>query len=334
MTRDVKRQEFIAAHGWADATCVPLRQDASARRYYRLSAAKGTRIVMDAAPPFEETSAFAAKQKIFATYGWAVPEISAADFGNGFLLLEDFGDHSFADRLAHGGDAAEFYFMAIDNLIHLHRQSATAARGLPQLGVARLTYLVSWLIEWYVPLVQPETLSRVIREEFFDIWTAQYAVLERVPQHACHLDYQFHNLMDRAGKTGLARVGILDFQDAAFGPVVADLVLLLENARAEVPPAIVTACIERYLAAFPQINRADFDAAFATASAHNAARILGLFARLKIRDGKGQYLQHLPRNLRYFENSLRHPSLSAIRQWFDTYVPPEKRLAIAELRAA
>jgi N-acetylmuramate 1-kinase len=335
MTRSAALKNFLATHHLHPAEIMPLREDASARRYYRLALADGqTRIIMDAAPPFEETKIFAAKSKILASCGWSVPEIFAADSANGFLLLEDFGDHSFADRLAQGGDAAELYFLAVDNLIHLHRQPLNLVSSLPEWGTPRLTYLVSWLIEWYVPLVQPQTLSRVIREEFIDLWAAQYAVLHRVPRHACHLDYQFHNFMHRPGKSGLARMGILDFQEAAIGPVVADLVMLLENARAEVPPAIVTACIERYLAAFPHIDRADFDAAFATASAHNAARILGLFARLKIRDGKGQYLEHIPRNLRYFEKSLQHPALAAIRDWFDAYVPASKRLAIPGLRAA
>lgn len=334
MTRRLDMEKFIAASGWSDADIVALAPDASARNYFRLVRGNETRIIMDAAPPYEETDFFAAKAEIFRNCGWAVPQIFARDAMHGFLLLEDFGADSFAAQITAGANAQEYYFLAVDALIHLHRQPSSLVTALPVFSPARYTYLVSWLIEWYVPLVQPQPLSRVIREEFFDLWDRHFALLQRVPQHACHMDYQCHNFMDRPGQTGLARCGILDFQDAVVGPIMLDLVMLLENARADVPPAIVEACMARYLAAFPKIDRADFAAAYALASAHNAARILGLFARLKIRDHKSQYLQYLPRNLRYFEQSLQHPALTALRAWFDRYVPAEKRLAIAELRAA
>ncbi len=328
-----KAQGFLSASGWKDTSIDPLNQDASARKYYRLSQGGKTAILMHAPPPFEETGAFAEKAEIFRHYGWSVPAIHARDAKQGLLLLEDFGNTSFADAIAKGQSAAELYNTATKTLIHLHKQSDKMARKLPPLDDARLTYLTSWLIEWYIPFIQPQALSRVIREKFIDLWVDAFKIMRAAPLHAAHLDYQFHNLM-RLDRPGIAACGVLDFQDACFAPVTCDLVLLLQNARENVDPAIVDASLKDYLAAFPEIDPKAFYASYAVAAAQNAARILGLFARLKIRDGKAQYLKHIPRNLKYLEQSLEHPALAPIRDWFDEHAPKHLRLNIPGLQAA
>ena len=332
--RDHQIDQFLKTTDWKESRREAMRPDASARQYFRLTKNGKSAILMDAAPPFEEVGTFRRKAEIFRHYGWRIPNIFACDETLGLLILEDFGDVSFATLLADGGDAGSLYNDAIDNLIHLHRQDTTVAKKLPHLDDGRLVYLATWLIEWYVPMVQPQNLSRVIRERFIELWMDAFSVLRHVPMHAAHLDFQFHNLMRCAGKTAIEKCGVLDFQDACFAPITADLVLLLQNAREDVQQTIVESGLKRYLDAFPKISRDDFHASFAAFSAHNAMRILGLFARLKMRDGKGQYLQHIPRNLKYLEQSLKHPALAPIREWFDTHVPTEKRLAIPGLRAA
>ncbi len=334
MTREQQIEEFLRQSGWAAAARERLREDASARRYFRLRQNGQSAILMDAAPPYEETGVFTAKAEIFRSYGWHVPKILSSDPVAGFLLLEDFGDESFAASLAHGGNAESLYHDAVAALIHLHAQNNLRAGELPKLDDGRLVYWATWLIEWYVPMIQPQTLSRTIRERFIELWVDAFDVMRAVPHHALHLDFQFHNFMLLAGKNGFARCGILDFQDACFGPITGDLVMLLQNAREDVDQKIVVSCLAKYHNAFPKIPRADFDASYAAFSAHNAMRILGLFARLKIRDGKEQYLQHIPRNLKYLEQSLLHPALAQIREWFDTHVPREKRLLLPGLKVA
>jgi aminoglycoside/choline kinase family phosphotransferase len=334
MQRDTLVKNFLDQHGWAKAVPERLKEDASFRQYWRVRNGDKTSIVMDAAPPFEEVKKFVRDGAIFRQYGLHTPEILAVDEKNGLLLLEDMGNTSFDQAIGKGHNVAELYKDAVDVLIHLHRQPADAARKLPTLDDARLTYLASWIIEWYIPLIQPQTLSRVIREKFFDLWVEAFATMRRVPQHIAHMDYQFHNLMLLPGKNAVERCGILDFQDAVFGPITCDLVLLLENAREDVPKIVQHNCLEQYLKAFPNLDRDAFEASFAIASALNASRILGLFSRLKVRDRKPQYLQHIPRNLKYLEQSLQHPALSKIKEWFDTHMPTEKRLAIPELKVA
>ncbi|TAH32262.1 MAG: hypothetical protein EYC62_09565 [Alphaproteobacteria bacterium] len=334
ITRDQQIHKFLHDAGWADAKRVPMREDASARKYYRLQKQTQSAVLMDAAPPFEEVGEFARKAAIFSSYGLSIPKIYARDDAHGLLLIEDYGEISFANAIRSGENGGGLYRDAIAALTHMHSQADIQARKLPPLDDGRLIYLVSWIIEWYIPLIQPQTLSRTIREKFFELWTDTFKIMRAVPHHAIHLDYQFHNLMLLPGKASYGRCGILDFQDACYGPVSADLVMLLQDAREDVPDNIVKTGLDQYLHAFPKINRDDFMASYAAFAAHNAARILGLFARLKIRDGKGQYLCHIPRNLKYFEDNLRHPALAPIKQWFDTHVPAEKRLAIPDLKAA
>lgn len=334
MARDSIIQNFLDKNNYKGFAISPLREDASARKYYRAKKDGTSYVVMDAPPPFEEISEFVRKAEIFKSLGLRTPRIFASDAAHGLLLLEDFGDQSYGDLRKAGHDQKALYKDAVDVLIHAHKQPVKLTHHLPPLSDVRLTYLVSWIIEWYIPLVQPQTLSRVIRERFFELWSDAYQTWRKVPQHAVHLDYQFHNLMRLPGNSAAERCGILDFQDACYGPVTSDLVLLLQDAREDVPADIAKAGIDQYLAAFPEISRADFEAAYAINAAHNASRIVGLFARLKMRDKKPQYLGHIPRNLRYLEESLRHPALAPIKEWFDTYVPEHLRLNIPELKAA
>jgi hypothetical protein len=332
--RNHQIDQFLSANGWADAKREAMREDASARKYYRVTRGNTTAIVMDAAPPFEEVSSFADKSEIFRHYEWSIPKIYARADEHGLLLIEDFGSTSFADAMRSGTPAEMLYDLAIDALIHMHGQNNIVAQKLPPLDDGRLVYLATWLIEWYIPMIQPQTLSRTIRERFIELWMDAFKILRAAPMHAIHLDYQFHNLMWLPNRAGFQSCGVLDFQDACFGPVTADLVMLLQDAREDVPDAIVTHAMRRYLTAFPNIRADDFHASYAVFAAHNAARILGLFARLKMREGKGQYLKHIPRNLAYLEKNLQHPALAPIREWFDTHVPRDKRLAIPGLAAA
>lgn len=334
-SRADQMQQFLSKTDWKNGTVEALREDASSRRYFRVTQNGRPSVLMDAAPPFEEVASFAEKGEVFRGYGLSVPKIYARDDANGFLLLEDFGNTSFADAARHGAPRPELYQKSVGALIHLHQQpNAAAQKYLPQLDDGRLVYLVTWLIEWYIPFIQPQTLSRTIRERFIELWMDAFKIMRSVPMHAVHLDYQFHNLMALPDRAGIQSCGILDFQDAAFGPVTADLVMLLQDAREDVDPATVQSSLNSYLAAFPAIDKDAFHASYAIFAAHNAARILGLFARLKIRDGKGQYLKHIPRNLAYLEQSLQHPALAPIQEWFDTHVPRHLRLNIPGLAAA
>jgi aminoglycoside/choline kinase family phosphotransferase len=123
----------------------------------------------------------------------------------------------------------------------------------------------------------------------------------------------------------VARVGLLDFQDALIGPGAYDLASLLQDARVDVAEEIEIALIGRYLRARRAIDP-DFDVpafvqVYATVAAQRATKILGIFARLDRRDGKPQYLRHLPRIWSYLWRALEHPSLAPLRAWYEANVP-------------
>ncbi len=146
-----------------------------------------------------------------------------------------------------------------------------------------------------------------------------------MPSCLVHYDYHLDNLMMLAGREGIAAVGLLDFQDAVRGSMSFDLVSLIDDARRDLPPSLSDRLIERYLAGFPEVDRAAFAAAFALAGAQRDTRILGNFARLWKRDGKPGYLVHIPRVWRQLERQLAHPALAPVSDWFERHWPSERR---------
>jgi aminoglycoside/choline kinase family phosphotransferase len=120
------------------------------------------------------------------------------------------------------------------------------------------------------------------------------------------------------------RVGLLDFQDGVYGDGAYDLVSLLEDARRDVPPALASAMLERYIRAVG-IDRQNFLTSYAVLGAQRNCKIIGIFSRLAVRDGKFSYLNFLPRVWRHLENDLKHPLMAPLKQWIDRHVPADKR---------
>jgi aminoglycoside/choline kinase family phosphotransferase len=147
----------------------------------------------------------------------------------------------------------------------------------------------------------------------------------RAPATLVLRDYHVDNLMRLDGRDGIAACGLLDFQDAVLGPATYDLMSLLEDERRDVAPPLRRQMIQRYLDAFPALDRDAFAISFAAMGAQRHAKNIGQFARLSLRDGKPQYLKHIPRMWRLLAEDLAHPALAPVREWFDARVPPEWR---------
>jgi aminoglycoside/choline kinase family phosphotransferase len=138
-------------------------------------------------------------------------------------------------------------------------------------------------------------------------------------------DYHVDNLMLLPGRPGVAACGLLDFQDALIGPTAYDLVSLLEDARRDIAPDLVRAMFDRYAAAFPKLDRKALEAAYAVLGAQRNAKIIGIFTRLLRRDGKPQYLKHIPRVWRLLEGDLQHSALAGVKEWFERHMPKAQR---------
>jgi aminoglycoside/choline kinase family phosphotransferase len=246
--------------------------------------------------------------------------VLAEDRDRGFLLLEDFGDDTYTRLLARGGDEPALYTLAVDTLVALQR--AAEPRGTPEIppyDIERLLDEAALLVDWYKPL------DRGLREEYLALWSAVLPDAMVSPPTLVLRDYHVDNLMLLPDRAGVRGCGLLDFQDAVTGPPSYDLVSLLEDARRDIPIALRQAMTERYLAAFPALDRNAFLRSAAIFSAQRNCKILGIFTRLRKRDGKRQYLAHIPRVWRLLEADLRHPALTPIARWLDCYLPRETR---------
>ncbi len=331
--REAEIAAFLAAGAWRHAARRPLAGDASFRRYFRLAGGPAPALLMDAPPPREDVRPFVKVARHLAALGLSAPAIHAVDAEHGFVVLEDFGDATFPAAMA-AGDPAAFYVLATDTLIALHRTPAMLDIEVPAYDAARLTDMAALLLDWFLPAASGAPVAAAARADYRAAWAAVLPLREAVPTVLALRDYFPENLMWLAGREGVRRCGLLDFQDAMAAPAVYDLVSLVEDARRDVPDALRAAMLARYLAAFPAIDPAGFAAACAVMAAQRHARVIGVFVRLWQRDGKPGYLRHLPRLWRLLDRALAHPALAPLRRWFDAEVPPAWRVASLQPKAS
>lgn len=330
--RDRLIDAFLARHGWAGAARTRLAGDASFRHYDRLTldGPDGPRraVLMDAPPPKEDVRPFVVVAKHLRKMGLSAPEVLAEDPAAGLLLLEDLGDRTYTAELAAGADEEELYGRAVDVLIHLHGLAPEEAvpRALPPYDERRLMDEALLLVDWYLPAVTGTEPDDATRKAFRKAWREPLRHVLAQPRTLVLRDFHVDNLMWLPERPGDAACGLLDFQDAVAGPAAYDLMSLLEDARRDLGEALTGHMLVRYLAAFPDLDRETFGTTFAILGAQRHAKVIGIFTRLCHRDGKAQYLGHIPRVWRMLERSLGHPALEPVRDWLDRAIPPECRV--------
>jgi aminoglycoside/choline kinase family phosphotransferase len=305
---DGARDAFLAASPWATWRRSPLAGDASRRTYLRLFGSGGATVVVMSAPPElgEDVGAFMRIAAHLRAAGIAAPEILMADPAAGMLVIEDMGEDQFSQWLERQpGDEAELYAAAADVLVQLQARPWPAYLAvLDPETAATMTDLAS---AWFAPDTtgaDAAALHRAIRDHFAAL-VGPNAVLSL-------RDYHAENLIWRPKLAGLARVGVLDFQDAFAAHPAYDLVSLLRDARRDVSAAVTTKTIARFTAATGAAPD-DFAAAFAMIGVQRNLRILGIFARLIRRDGKPRYAAFMPRVRAHLLTDLGHPGLDRLR---------------------
>ena len=325
--RQYRIEAFLAGNGWRWADQRLLAADASFRTYRRLADGNRRAVLMDAPPPKEDVRTFAQLSEHLCTLGFSAPAVLAKDAEAGLLLLEDFGDDTYTRLLERGVEPGPLYALATDVLIDLHRRAPDEAlpEGLPAYDTARYLDEACLLTDWYLPAVLGQTASDSARQEYVAAWLDVLNSIDVQPRTLVLRDYHVDNLMRISGRHGLRACGLLDFQDAVAGPAAYDLVSLLEDARRDVPPGIKVAMLERYRGAFTGIDWGAFLAAFTALAAQRHAKVIGIFTRLCVRDGKPAYLRHIPRVWRLLHGALREPRLGPVGLWFAHHLPPEAR---------
>lgn len=304
--------EFLDRHGWAGAEATALAGDASGRHYERLERDGRTALLMRA-PPEAMTPAFIAIAELLTGAGLSAPRVLAAAPDDGLVLLEDFGDDTYTALLDGGAAAAPLYHLATDTLIHLH-QNFSGTTELPIFDSARFLEQTMLLCE-----VCPREENA--GKSFSRAWAGPLARAMAVPSSLLLRDFHAGNLFHLPDRPGVRACGLIDFQNAGIGPVTYDLVSLLQDARRDVVRDVVSSCLDRYCAAFPDLDRAAFDASYAILAAQRHVRVIAVFNRLS-GQGKPGYLEHLPRLWRLLGRALGHPALGAVAVWFENHMPP------------
>jgi hypothetical protein len=306
-------RKFLDATAWCDAACEPLTGDASARKYFRLRKDERSAVLMDASQVLEGVAPFIQINQHLQQLGFSVPAILYRADEKGFLLLEDFGDATFARLLDNQRELEKLYALATDVLIALHKHPRAIPKDLRVYHPEKMFEDIELFLEWNTPAI-----ARAGKNEFRTVWREVLPLAHQVPASLLLRDYHVANLMLLPEREGVRQAGLLDFQDAYQGPVTYDLVSLLEDARHDVPEVLKNQTVARYLAQFPALDRNAFETSMAILAALRHTRVLAIFERLSRREGRHEYKQlHSPRVERLLQKALRHPMLAGVKQWME-----------------
>lgn len=320
--REGERKSFLIANDLDDAALVSIAGDASTRRYDRVTRPDGTSLVLvDTPDPSADLVPFIEVGRFLAELGLSVPEVYAADIERGLALLEDFGDETFVRRLDAGDDPVRLYDLGVDVLIESRRRIPERGLSLPPRPPHDAESFVDQVGLW-LDVVAPLSgwsVSEDERAEFARVWRSVLEPVDSQPTTLLLRDHHVDNLM-LLDRPGVRAVGVIDFQNAGRGPIAYDLVSILEDARRDVPVAIVERERGRYARAFPELDARAFDRSYSVLGATRHLRVVAIFTRLASR-GRREYLRYLPRVLRLLEAKLAEPALEPVSRWFERRFP-------------
>ncbi|CAN7612664.1 phosphotransferase [Acidovorax delafieldii] len=302
---------LVGPHQLLPDTLRPASADASFRRYLRIDTATGaSRIVMDAPPDKENCKPFVQVQGLMAAAGLNVPQILAFDAPTGFMLLSDLGHQTVIERLnpEKPQDAYAWYQQATDVL--LQWQKASQPGVLPAYDEALLRRELALFPDWYLAQHRGVTLDDKQQATLSSAFDAIVAHNLAAPQVYVHRDFMTRNLMAPAEQG--APLGVLDFQDAVYGPITYDIASLLRDAFISWEEEFVIDITVRYwekarkaglLGATSASGWGDdfgeFYRAVEWMGLQRHLKVAGIFARLTLRDGKPKYLADAPRFIAY-----------------------------------
>jgi tRNA threonylcarbamoyl adenosine modification protein YjeE len=334
--------------GWARARRVSMYGDASTRAYERLTAASGETAILMMSPPrpsgptlrfgksyaeiarlSPDIRAFLAIGEGLRGLGYSTPRVLAHSVPDGLALIEDFGADTVAENeLPNPSRYAEATALLAD----LHARELPnelpvdgGAYPLPVYDIDAMSIEVELALDWYAPAIARGAPSSGARIQFIGLWREALAPILAEPTTWTLRDFHSPNLHWLADREGLKRLGLIDYQDAVLGPPAYDVASLLQDARLEVSSDLELRLLAHYArrrgSRDPSFDPTAFAAAYSVMGAQRATKILGIFTRLDRRDGKPQYLKHLPRIERTLAKNLSHPLLEPLRRWFETHLP-------------
>jgi hypothetical protein len=274
---------------------------------------------MDAPPP-EDVRPFLRIAAHLCGIGLRVPAILASDEAYGLVLEEDLGDDLVSVLLDRGDPVDRLLDAAVDVLVAMQR--TTPPDDLPLWDAPTMAFAASSaLFDWWWPARFGAPAPAEARDEVAHALTTMLAPVAAGPSCFVHRDYFAGNLLRLPDQ----RIAIIDFQGAAIGHPAYDLMSLLQDARRDIPDASRRRALNRYLGVWPELNAAQFRAAFAACAAQRHLRVACQWVRLALRDGRPQYLAHGPRTWRLLEDALSEPAAAPLAAALDRWIPPATR---------
>jgi len=304
--RAQRRQHWLQAQFGNAFEIRPLAGDASFRCYYRITSAGRRYVLMDAPPPHEDVYPFMAVRDWFEQAGLRVSQLVAADRQQGFLLLEDLGDETWAIYRTSGGDMQPLFEDALRQLHLLQASSPPVA--LPEFDVPRMQRECDLYLDWYMPHIAGKSPSSQEQTVFHAALLPILNQLADLPRVPVHLDYHSRNLMLPDGTCPLAQI---DYQDAVTGPMTYDLASLLYDCYQDYPEEERRHWSRIFFEALPEHLSGYFDN-FDTwhhilrlTALQRHIKAIGIFARLAYRDGKTQFLEEIPLTRKHLHDEMR-----------------------------
>ncbi|UDF03530.1 N-acetylmuramate/N-acetylglucosamine kinase AmgK [Asticcacaulis sp. AND118] len=344
--REDLRVRFLQQAGLTDARRDPLPGDASTRRYERLTRTDGSTLMLMDQPPtgakpcppeanaeerqqlgyFAQTrlsagdlTAFAGAAAYLSDRGFSAPRLYESDLENGLILHEDLGSALFARLIEEGENEAPLYLSAVSVLAKLHDVPPPATVGdwpLLTYDALALKTGADLFLEW-LPQYDPSLrFSAQARADWDGLLAPLRTEAEAGASVFIHRDYHAENLLWLGDREGVARVGLIDFQDCLKAHPAWDLHSLLQDARRDVSPQVEALCLDHYFSLRPEQDREAFMRLYTALATLNQARILGVFARLVTRDHKPRYEAFMPRMWQHLGRNLNAPALKGLRDWF------------------
>ena len=318
--------------GFRDGTIAPASSDASFRRYFRVTRDSDTYIVMDAPPDREDLAPFLKVARILSDIGVNAPAVLARDLKRGLLLLSDLGTELYLDALSEAPAVDRLYRDALAALREIQTADAALGADLPRYDHALLMREMELMPEWFLERHLGLKLAAAQRQMLDELFQALAQAAASQPAAIVHRDYHSRNLLVSAEHNP----GIIDFQDAVWGPVTYDVVSLLKDCYIAWPAPRVHDWALEYRdgllqRGFEAGSAPQFLRWFDLIGLQRHIKVLGIFARLYYRDGKSGYLKDLPRVLDYTRaTAAAYPETAAFAKFLEGHI--DARFAEAQQR--
>lgn len=336
-------REFLTVNSYLGASRRFLTGDASMRAYESVRTQAGeTLVLMDwpkrpEGPPVldgkpypkvahiaEDAYPFVAISQYLRGIGLTAPEVLHVDYDQGILLIENLGSEGVVDE--NGRPIGDRYRESVVCLGFMHghamRQDLPIEGGpihhVPDFDPTAMKMEARLLLDWYLPWKRGEQASDEERQDYLSIWDGLIGQLADAEKNLLLRDFHSPNIIWQPQESGVRSIGLIDFQDAMIGPTAYDLASIVQDARVDIPKALADQMMIDYLTlrrSLGDFDEARFLKAWAIMAAQRNCKLGGLWVRLKERDGKPQYLQHMPRTLRHLSTALAHDALAPLREW-------------------